>query len=165
MEFRPVTSEEIDATHALYLEVFDWLKAKGVRQWLRAVPREEFQERQARGELFALFFADRMAAIASVAFEADTDWLKYISPDQRWWIKTLAVTRQHGGRALGELVIRKCEGHVARAGGTEAWLECVDTGFLPGYYARLGYEVVQHAEITYPSGNTFPVALMRKTLR
>lgn len=162
---REVATTEVDAAHALYLEVFAWLKTKGVRQWLRALPRAEFQERQARDELFACFEGGRMAAIVTLALEADADWMQHLGPDKRWWLKSLAVARLHGGKDIGAQVIGECEKHLIGAGATEVYLECVDTGFLPRYYERLGYEVVKRATITYPSGNTFPVALMRKRLR
>lgn len=162
--FRAVTKSEVGDAYSLYLKVVSWLGARAIRQWLRPLAREEFEERQERGELFALFAEERMLAIVTLAFEQDTDWKQHISPEKRWWIKSLAVSRLHGGRAVGEHMIRQCEAHLLAAGATEAWLECVDTGFLPGYYARLGYEIRKRADITYPSGNTFPVALMRKRL-
>ena len=163
--FRAATKTEVDEAFALYLDVVAWLRSRGIRQWLKPLARVEFDERQERGELFALFADNRMAAIVSLACEEDSDWRQHISAEKRWWIKSLAVARSHGGRAVGEEVIRQCEAHLAGAGATEVWLECVDTGFLPEYYTRLGYEVVKHAEITYPSGNRFPVGLMRKRLK
>jgi hypothetical protein len=39
-----------------------------------------------------------------------------------------------------------------------------EKGFLPLYYGNLGYSVVARQEITYPSGNTFPMVLMRKEI-
>jgi hypothetical protein len=164
MEFRPVSVDEVDVAYRLYVEAFEWLKRKGVRQWLRALPREEFTERQARGELFALFVAGKMAAMVTLAFEQDGDWQKYLPAGKRWWLKTLTVARTHGGRAVGEEVLRRAEAQLAAAGTQEVYLECVDAGFLPDYYAHLGYEIRQRAEITYPSGNTFLVCLMRKGL-
>jgi ribosomal protein S18 acetylase RimI-like enzyme len=165
MEFRQVTTSEISAAHALYLGVAEWLKARGIRQWLRPLTKEEFAERQGRGELFAGFADGRMIATVSVAFEEDTDWLAHLSRDKRWWIKTLAVSRADHGQGLGAAVIGKCEAFIRETGPQEVYLECVDAGFLPRYYEQLGYEVLIRAEITYPSGNTFPVALMRKRLR
>src|SRR3954471_4979790 len=98
MEFRPVTADEVGVAYDLYLDVFEWLKRKGVRQWLRALPREEFTERQSRGELFALFVGGEMTAMVTLAFEQDSDWQKYLRPGKRWWLKTLTVARTLGGR-------------------------------------------------------------------
>lgn len=164
MELRRIAAHEIEAAHALYLAVAGWLTERGIRQWLRPLTLEEFRERQAREELFGAFREGRMVATVSLAFEEDHDWTAHISGEKRWWLKTLAVARTGGNRGLGEQVVRAGEALVARAGATEIYLECVDNGFLPDYYERLGYAVLKRAEITYPSGNTFPVALMRKRL-
>lgn len=162
---RAVTVAEVGQSHALYREVVDWLKARGIRQWLRPLTVEEFTERQARGELFAGFLDGRMTAVVSLAFEADSDWRAHLTDEKRWWIKTLAVARSQGGGGLGKQIVARCEAFVRESGGRELYLECVDGGHLPAYYARLGYEVLKRAEITYPSGNTFLVALMRKSLQ
>jgi predicted N-acetyltransferase YhbS len=163
MELRQLSTDEATAAHALYLDIVAWLKAKGIRQWLRPLDVKEFHERQVRAELFGAFADGRMVATVSLACEDDDDWAQHIGREKRWWLKTLAVARG-GERGLGERIVHACEGHLQGAGAREIYLECVDTGFLPGYYERLGYEVRQRADITYPSGNTFPVALMRKLL-
>ena len=163
--FSALTVAEIEPAHALYLEVAAWLKMKGIRQWLRPLTLEEFQKRQARGELFGAFADHRLVATVALAFEEDDDWRQHVGDEKHWWLKTLAVTRTGGGRGLGQRTVQAGEAHLARAGAKEVYLECVDTGFLPGYYERLGYSVLKRATITYPSGNTFPVALMRKALR
>ena len=45
MALHPVTEQEIGAAYGLYLEVAAWLRAAGVRQWLRPLPEEEFRAR------------------------------------------------------------------------------------------------------------------------
>ncbi len=161
--FRQVADAEIAAAYSIYLGVVDWLKARGVRQWLRVLPEDEFLGRQARGELFAGYVEDRMAAIVTVALEEDPDWTECVGTDKNWWIKTLAVSRAFGGRDLGTQMMSASEVHATRAGAKAIHLECV-VGFLPGYYTRCGYEELKRKSITYPSGNTFLVALMRKNL-
>lgn len=164
MEFHPVASEEVGAAYSVYLEVAAWLKAQGVRQWLHLLPAEEFCERQARGELFAGRQDNRIAAIVTLAFEEDPDWPEVVGPAKNWWLKTLAVSRACRGQSVGRQVMQVCETHLAQCGAREVWLECIEAGFLPDYYARLGYEVIKRKTVTYPSGNTFPMVLMRKRL-
>jgi ribosomal protein S18 acetylase RimI-like enzyme len=162
--FRRVVGSEIDDAYATYLEVFEWLHAKGVRQWLRALSREAFVELQRRGELFAYYLDDRLAAVVMLAFENSSYWSEEIGVDRRWWIKSLAVARRCRGAGVGKRVMQESEALIRRAGAAEAFLDCVDAGFLPGYYTRLGYEELGRKDITYPSGNTFPMVLMRKNL-
>lgn len=164
MNLHPVTAPEVAAAYAIYLEVVEWLKNKGVRQWLRPLTEEEFQNRQIRGELFASLLESRMAAIVTIALEEDADWSEAVGTGKNWWIKTLATHRAFSRQNLGGRIMRACEAHLIQSGARVVYLECVDYGFLPEYYARLGYEVLKRKTITYPSGNTFPVALMRKSL-
>ena len=162
--FRQVVGAEIDDAYAIYLEVFAWLNAKGVRQWLRALSREAFVEHQRRGELFAYDLDGRLAAVVTLAFENSPYWIEEIGEDRRWWIKSLAVARRYRGARVGERVMQQSEALIRGAGAAEAFLDCVDAGFLPAYYTRLGYQELGRKEITYPSGNTFPMMLMRRDL-
>jgi GNAT superfamily N-acetyltransferase len=164
VSFRQVRAMEIDGAYSAYLGVFEWLNARGVRQWLRALPSEAFVQRQRQGQLFGLYLDDRLAAVVTLAFECSPYWQERLGDENRWWIKTLAVVRDYRGRGLGAHVVHECELLIQASGATEAFLDCVDVGFLPGYYARLGYEALGQKEITYPSGNTFLVTLMKKNL-
>jgi ribosomal protein S18 acetylase RimI-like enzyme len=162
--FRRVVGSEIDDAYAAYLEVFEWLCAKGVRQWLRALSREAFVELQRRGELFAYCLEDRLVAVVTLAFENSLYWSGEIGVDRHWWIKSLAVARRCRGAGVGKRVMQESETLIRGAGAAEVFLDCVDAGFLPGYYMRLGYEELGRKGITYPSGNTFTMVLMRKNL-
>ena len=162
--FHKINIEEVSAAHSAYMGVYEWLNAKGVRQWLRALSPETFVERQRDGQLFALYVDDRVAAVVTIAFEAGTYWLETIGHEGRWWVKSLAVVRAWRGAGVGKRVMRECEGVVRDAGANEIFLDCVATGFLQPYYAGLGYEALAHKDITYPSGYTFPMVLMRKGL-
>ncbi len=161
-DFRQIDRSQVDEAYAAYLGVFEWLNAKGVRQWLRALPHEEFLERERKGELFACYIDQKIAAIVTLAFEAGSYWADEMGSDARWWIKTLAVVRTWRGAGVGTLAMRGCEARVWGLRAPEVFLDCVDAGFLPGYYAGLGYTVLARKDITYLSGYTFPVALMTK---
>ena len=162
--FRRVDDSEIDAAYATYLEVFAWLHAKGVRQWLRALSREAFVEHQRRDELFAYYLDDGLAAVVTLAFESSSYWSGEIGADRHWWIKSLAVARRWRGAGVGKRVMQESEALIRGAEAAEAFLDCVDAGFLPDYYTSLGYEELGRKDITYPSGNTFPMVLMEKNL-
>lgn len=148
--FRKISIEEVSAAHSAYIGVYEWLNAKGIRQWLRALSPETFAERQRDGQLFALYVDDRVAAVVTIAFEASTYWLETIGNECRWWVKSLAVVRAWRGAGVGKRVMKECEGAVRDAGASEVFLDCVATGFLQAYYAGLGYEALAHKDITYP---------------
>jgi len=160
-EFRPIASSEVDSAYAVYLGVFAWLSAKGVRQWLQALPLDVFLERERKKELFGCFIENHLAAVISLTFESSPYWPE-LGGESRWWIKTLTVDRRFRGVGFGALAVHGCEDLVWHSGVGEMFLDCVDVGFLPGYYAGIGYTVLGRKDITYPSGNTFHVALMKK---
>ena len=162
--FHQITDAQLENAHTVYLEIFAWLKAKGVRQWLRPISREVFVERHQRGELFALSSDNVLTAIVTVAFEINSYWPEKIGESRRWWIKSLGVARLCHNAGIGRQMMEACERHLRTTGATEVFLDCVDGGFLPAYYARLGYDEISRKDITYPSGNTFPMVLMKKPL-
>jgi GNAT superfamily N-acetyltransferase len=160
--FRQIDPSEVNDAYDVYVEVFEWLRTKGVRQWLSALPVDCFLERASKGQLYAYCLEERIAAVATLCLEASPYWAEFTS-ESRWWIKTLAVARKWRGAGVGALTIRSCETQVWNSGASEVFLDCVDCGFLPGYYAGSGYALLARKDITYPSGNTFAVALMRKS--
>jgi GNAT superfamily N-acetyltransferase len=159
--FRPIGQSEVETAHRVYCDVVDWLNAKGVRQWLRALPLEVFQEREREKELFGYFVGGRPGAVVSLACETSPYWPE-LGGEKRWWIKTLAVDRQYRGAGIGAAIMCACEQLVWDDGATDVFLDCVDIGFLPNYYMARGYSVLHRKSITYPSGNSFNVALMAK---
>jgi ribosomal protein S18 acetylase RimI-like enzyme len=107
--FRRVAGSEIDDAYATYLGVFEWLHAKGVRHWLRALSREAFVELQRRGELFAYYLDDGFAAVVTLAFENSLYWSGEIGGDRHWWIKSLAVARRCRDAGVGKQVMQESE--------------------------------------------------------
>jgi ketosteroid isomerase-like protein len=47
---RQLDVDEVDSAYGVYLEVFEWLKRKGINQWLVPIERREYQHRIERGE-------------------------------------------------------------------------------------------------------------------
>lgn len=163
--FRQAVASEIDPAHKAYLGVYEWLNKKGVRQWLMSLSRETFAGRQQRGEIFIHREDDQLAAVVTVAYEHSPYWTEILGEEKRWWVKTLAVVRSRSGPAVGERVMRACEGWVHDRGAADVFVDCVDAGFLPGYYSRLGYQELGRKNIAYPSGYTFPMVLLRSCAR
>lgn len=160
-----VGNAEIDPAYSAYMGVYDWLNAKGVRQWLRPLSKEVFAQRQRNGELFALRAGNRLVAVVTIAFETNTHWPEILGEDRHWWIKSVAVVREWSGAGVGNQVMAESEALARKTGASEIFLDCVDAGFLPPYYKRLGYATVGEKTITYPSGNSFPMVLMKKCAR
>jgi ribosomal protein S18 acetylase RimI-like enzyme len=162
--FRGIQSVEVDEAYHIYMGAFDWLKAKGVRQWLVPISKDKYLNRQQNGENFGLFMGGRVAAIVSLAWEVSPFWQKEVGAVAHWWLSMLAVATEFRGVKIGEKTVLEAENWLRGKGATEMFLDCVDErGFLPSFYKRLGFYEVFRKSITYPSGNTFPMVLMRKT--
>ena len=161
--FREIESAEVDEAYHISIEAFDWLKAKGVRQWLVPLPKDKYLGRQQRGENFGLFIGIRVVAIVSLTWEVSPYWQKEVGADAYWWLSMLAVATEFRGAKIGEQTVLEAENWLRGKGATGVFLDCVDEqGFLPSFYKRLGFDEVCRKSITYPSGNTFPMVLMRK---
>jgi ribosomal protein S18 acetylase RimI-like enzyme len=161
--FRGIQSAEVDEAYRIYMEAFDWLKAKGVRQWLVPIPKDKYLDRQQRGENFGLFIGGRVTAIVSLAWEVSPFWQNEVGAVAYWWLSMLAIATEFRGLKIGEQTVLEAENWLRGKGATEMFLDCVhERGFLPSFYKRLGYDEVFRKSITYPSGNTFPMVLMKK---
>jgi predicted N-acetyltransferase YhbS len=162
---RRLKQEEFDQAYNIYLDAFEWLKAKGVRQWLVPISRTIYQERHLRGENFGYFISGELCAIVTLVNIPMKYWTTQLGEVPRWWIGILAVSASHHRMGIGRETVRAAEDYIRTLNGEEVFLDCVDEkGFLPLYYGNLGYSVVARQEITYPSGNTFPMVLMRKKI-
>jgi ribosomal protein S18 acetylase RimI-like enzyme len=163
--FRALRSSEVDGAYALWLSVFDWLREKGVRQWLEPLPRAAFVASQERGELCGYFGEQQLAAVVTLASEDPQYWPLETRTSSRLWMKSLAVDRCFGGHGIGEAVIRSCETAATQRGKESLWLDCVESGFLPAYYGRYGYLVQASRAIACPSGDVLLMVRMKKNLR
>lgn len=164
--FSPLSSTGIPVAHALYDRTFDWLTAKGVRQWLLRLNEATFAKRQSAGEAFAIHADGELAGCVFVPFET----LAYYGDDfktvPRWWMHTLVIDRVFAGRGVGERAVAAVCDWVRERGGDAVWLHCVNDAnhaeVIPSYYARLGFDEVLRTEVTYPSGNAFPMVVMQR---
>jgi ribosomal protein S18 acetylase RimI-like enzyme len=126
--------EEFDQAYNIYLDAFEWLKVKGVRQWLVPISRTTYHERQLRGENFGYCILLELCAIVSLANMPTKYWATQLGEVSRWWIGMLAVVASHRRMGIGREVVRAVEGYVRALNGEEVFLDCVDEkGFLPLY--------------------------------
>jgi len=163
-EFRQLATSELDLGYSIYISAFEWLNAKGIRQWLVPLPRSVYQARQARGENYGLFVADRLAVIVSVGCGTPTEWADVVTEPSTWWIRTLATGGDYRGRGLGAQAVQLAVAQLQERGLHEVYLDCVACSLL-AYYAKLGFTQLIAKDITYSSGNTFPAVLMKRDLK
>lgn len=161
---RTLHGHEVDAAYRVYLEAFEWLKRNGIRQWLVPIPRGVYAQAQERGENLGLFVGNELAVALSLRQEASPYWREELGEERRWWLSTLATAERFRGKNLGRRAVEEAWVLAQVNGASALYLDCVDArGFLPAFYRRLGYSELARKTITYPSGNSFPMVLMRKT--
>lgn len=164
----PLAAQDVFTAHAIYNRTFDWLAAKGVRQWLLRLDEATFGKRQAAGEAFAIHADGELAGCVFVPFETIAYYGDELKTARRWWMHTLVVDRAFAGLGLGEQAVAAVCDLVRERGGDSVWLHCVNDAshaeIIPGYYARLGFDEVLRTDVTYPSGNSFPMVVMQKSL-
>jgi len=164
----PLAAQDVSAAHAIYNRTFDWLTTKGVRQWLLRLDEATFGKRQAAGEAIAIHADGELAGCVFVPFETIAYYGDELKTARRWWMHTLVVDRAFAGLGLGERAVAAVCDLVSERGGDSVWLHCVNDAshaeVIPGYYARLGFDEVMRTDVTYPSGNSFPMVVMRKSL-
>jgi ribosomal protein S18 acetylase RimI-like enzyme len=164
----PMVVWDLSAAHAIYNRTFNWLAEKGVRQWLSRLDEATFAKRQAANEAFAIHVDGVLSGCVFVPFETLGYYGDELNTLPRWWMHTLVIDRLFAGLGVGELAVAAVCDLVRERGGDSVWLHCVNDAnhaeVIPSYYARLGFDEVKRAEVTYPSGNAFPMAVMRKAL-
>lgn len=163
-----LTADDIARAQAIYSRSFDWLTTKGVRQWLLRLDEATFARRQVAGEAFAIDVDGVLAGCVFVPFETLDYYGDDLKSAPRWWMHTLVIDRACAGRGVGELAVAAVCDWVRAQGGDSVWLHCVNDAnyaeVIPSYYARLGFNEVLRTEVTYASGNAFPMVVMWKSL-
>jgi len=162
----PLATLDVPAAHAIYNRTFNWLTAKGVRQWLLRLDEATFAKRQAANEAFAIHVDGVLAGCVFVPFETLGYYGDELKIVPRWWMHTLVIDRVFAGLGVGELAVAAVCDLVRTWGGDSVWLHCVNDAnhaeVIPSYYALLGFEEVLRMEVTYLSGNAFPMVVMRR---
>jgi ribosomal protein S18 acetylase RimI-like enzyme len=161
---RALRGDEVEVAYGIYLQACEWLKRKGVRQWMVPKPRATFDARQRRGENYGLFLGHNLVAIVTLSFEVHAHWREKLGANKRWWLHTLAVAPDSRGRRLGEETVLAAVSLLGSRGASELLLDCGADGVLPEYYGKLGFEALEKKGIAYPSGNTFLIVLMRRNI-
>ncbi len=139
-----------------------WLHQRGLRQRIADIRRATYEQWQAAGVNYAVFRGDRLVGVFSLPRETFSDWTAFADQDPALWLRALATHPDQRGQGTGEFAVQKA---LEIAGsGQPLWLDCV-TGFLPGYYARLGFEILARRVCPDGEGQEYQIALMRHANR
>ncbi len=162
-EFRKIRDDELDASYQVIVDATEWLLSKGIRQWLAPLPRDIWDKRQDSGQNFGLFCDGELAVVLSLYTEVHAKWKTELGCDSQWWLNTLATAAPFRSNGLGRRGVAEAEAYLKDMGVQHLCIDCVASGFLPGFYTSLGFEFLARIDIKHTLG-TFDAALMRKGL-
>ena len=163
-EFRQLKDDELGAAYEVICAAVERLLSRSMRQWTIPLPRHTYERRQAEGRNYALVCDGRIAVVLSILQEAHPYWEDELGREEHWWLSTITTAPAFRGRQLGRLAIGEAMAFLKNRGAEKVCLDCVHgDGFLPRYYASMGFARVARKNIDYPLG-TFDMELMRTDL-
>jgi hypothetical protein len=162
--FRTLRADEVDQCYNVYQQVRYWLKSRNIHLWVTALPKQKFVERQERGELFGLFEGSELAVILAIIYDMPSYWRDEIGTEAEWWLSTLATAPRFRGEKLGEQAVAKAIIWLCESKAQSVYLDCA-SGFLPAFYQRSEFSTITEKEVSFPSGNTYPLVLMKRVLQ
>ncbi|MCC7407150.1 MAG: GNAT family N-acetyltransferase [Phycisphaeraceae bacterium] len=152
------TDAEFESCYAVLTRVTDWLNARGIRQWLRPLPRSVYERWQRQGCNYHYLVEGKLAAVVSLVTQVDQEWQTHTGPEPVLWVHALAVERTFAGRGIGRSVMQA----ITQLRQQPLWLTCVNhQGFLPAYYRELGFTQVAEEQKDYGQFGRFNMTLMR----
>lgn len=156
--FRRLSDAELMEAHGIIAEVTEWLQGRGIVQWPRVLPIEEYRARQSRGENFGLF-EPTLTAVMTLAEKTPEYWRDREYRRPYLWLSTLASRRAPAG--AGMRAVHAAETFAREAGYAAIYLDCVDRDdALPSLYRRAGWQQLDCREV-WPG---WPMCLFEKPL-
>jgi hypothetical protein len=160
--FRALTDTEAESAYDIYLSAFAWLRARQIRQWLVPTQRDTYFAYVINREVFGLFDSAVLLAVGRLCYEQNLHWKDITGEQNHWWLSSLVVRRNSTYPEKGRSFVFAGLSYLKRRSCDGLYLDCVNNNeFLPAYYQSCGFERLSQKAITYKSGNTFPMVLMR----
>ena len=147
-EFRKLNLDEPDKGYAVLIEAYEWLNARGSNQWPKPFPLEKYRRWHEQGLNYGYFSDGVLSNVLSLVEEIDNRWHDYMPDACVMWIRAVAGSNQHRGRGYGKLAILAAAQKLVNEKQVPIYLHCYKgDGFLPKYYASLGFEALSETEL------------------
>jgi GNAT superfamily N-acetyltransferase len=159
--FRPLYDHEMSQGHAILRAAFHWLIDRNIRQWTAPLPMRVYQAWQQHHWNYGLFRAGALAAVLSLVEGPLDEWRA--GPDNTivLWLHALATAPSWKGRGYGRRAVQ-CAMDIAQARASDLYLLCAEgNGFLPAYYASVGFQEVMRASTHDEGLGMLEMVLMR----
>jgi ribosomal protein S18 acetylase RimI-like enzyme len=160
--FRPLRDHELPHGHAILCTAFQWLRHRHIKQWTASMPMSLYQAWQRHQWNYGLFVAGELAVVLSLVEGPLDEWRDGSDDAIVLWLHALATATHMKGRGFGRHAVR-CAIDIAQARASVLYLLCAEgNGFLPAFYASLGFEEVKRASTYYVGLGVLGMVLMRR---
>ena len=159
--FRPLHDHEMPQGHAILCAAFHWLMNRRIRQWTAPMPMSVYQAWQQHRWNYGLFLEGELAVVLSLVEGSLDEWQDGEDGATVLWLHALATATPWKGRGFGRHAVRYAV-DIAQACASDLYLLCAEgNGFLPAFYASLGFEEVKRASAHYVELGVLEMVLMR----
>ncbi len=146
--FRKLHPYELATGYAVLVEAYEYLKSRGSIQWPHPFPYDKYRRWHNRGLNYGFFSGNRLTTVISLVEESDDRWRDFFSGACVYWIRAVAGSHRHRGKGFGRLAVRAAVDRIVNDQQIPLYLHCFKgRGFLPAYYARLGFRVMSETEL------------------
>ena len=162
--FRVLLPSELEDGYKILCEASEWLNSKGIRQWIRPLPKEIYKIRHEKNQNFGLFFKDDLAVVLSLVREKADKWKGFIPEENPMWLSSIATAMKYKGLQLGKLAIKEANKYLRKQKIEKVYLGYVfGNEFLTRLYEEMGFKRIARKELEFPFG-IFDMVLMSKEL-
>jgi len=163
-EFRAVYTNEIPAAYQIIVQRTEWLNAKGIVQWLRPIPEQIIEQRQADGQLFGYWVDQQLVAVVSLLRASVAQWDNDLFTGSYLFVATLASDVTHIGHGYGAKCLKASETYAQKNRYEMLYLDCLDNaGVLPAFYATHEFQKIAEKQLEQ-AGKKISLFLMAKKL-
>lgn len=161
---RTLHGDEVTRGLAILHDAYDWLSDRGIRQWTQPLSFEVYSEWQEQDYNYGVFEDSELAAVFSLVWGSLDEWPNENNAISVLWLHALATCRGFLGRGVGEHAVKYAVDLAAKVS-DDLYLSCAyGTGYLPGYYQRLGFQQLSREVKHYGQYGAYDMVLMQYTL-
>jgi len=140
MELIEATRDNIDEVHGLWTEAADWMKARGINQWIpEQLTREAVEYCYENSRMFLAKSDGETVGTFFIVWSDPYIWGE-LDNSCSGYLHRLVVPRRYAGTGLGIELLRLAEQYIRNSGKTHFRLDCMaDNEKLNAFYRNAGF--------------------------
>ncbi len=159
-QFLTLPDSRVDEAYAVLQRVAEAIRARGRRQRIAQTSLETYRQWQSDKANYIVTEDDRIAGLLTLCRETLSAWQHVVGASKTRMLRALATHPDYSGRRIGEFAVNSALTLIEPD--EYVYLDCV-SGFLPDYYAKLGFETVARQDHRDDDGSDWDITLMRRS--